>query len=202
MPLQDAVHLEVGLSTEFAFVFSCPGRCESEAQLPGPAKGATGANLDKLVRQLDPDRQLPLLHRGQARITNAWDQVEYIRTRQPRVGRTEPELHEVLDCGNLNRLSQELRDISRAIICCGTMAAAAVCRIAALGELHNGVRIAVAPHLGQQRLNSMFSNRACDTIQPPPATEARSAAALRRRRLRVSLAAAWLRAQAPEIFQP
>lgn len=201
MPLQDAVHLEIGRSTEFAFVFSCPGRCESEARPPGPAKGATGTNLDELVQQLDPNRQLPLLHRGQARITNAWDQVEYVRTRRLRAGRTEPDLHEVLEHGNLSRLSEELRDISRAIICCGTMAAAAVCRIAALGELHNGVRIAVAPHLGQQRLNSMFSIRACDTIQPPPATEVSSVAGPRRRRLRVSLAADWLRAQAPEIFQ-
>lgn len=201
MPLQDAVHLEIGRSTEFAFVFSCPGRCESEARPPGPAKGATGTNLDELVQQLDPNRQLPLRHRGQARITNAWDQVEYVRTRRPRAGRTEPDLHEVLEHGNLSRLSEELRDISRAIICCGTMAAAAVCRIAALGELHNGVRIAVAPHLGQQRLNSMFSIWACDTIQPPPATEVSSVSGPRRRRLRVSLAADWLRAQAPEIFQ-
>ena len=71
MPLQDAVHLEIGRSTEFAFVFSCPGRCESEARPPGPAKGATGTNLDELVQQLDPNRQLPLLHRGQARIRSS-----------------------------------------------------------------------------------------------------------------------------------
>ena len=196
MPLRNAVHLEVGHSTEFAFVFSCPGRKECEAQPPGPAKGETGNNLQELIRQLDQHQQLQSLHRGHARITNAWRHVEFIG----RTGRTEPALYEVLERENLDRLSGELRDISRAIVCCGTPATTAVCRLAALGRLHDGVTVLVSPHLGQTRLNSMFPNRVCNVIQPPPENEDSSAAASRRRRLRVSLVADWVRAQAAGMF--
>lgn len=159
VPLQDAVHLEVGLSTQFAFVFSCPGQCECEADPPRPAKGQTGENLDQLTRQLDPDRhqQLQGLHRGQARITNAWDQVMYAGHGN---GRTEPRKTQVLQPGNLNRLRCELAGITCAIICFGDLAKEAVLfRLAAEGRLHAGVRVLVSPHLSPRRLNTMYPQK-------------------------------------------
>ena len=196
MPLENATHLEIGSTTHVAFVFSCPGRHESEADPPGPAKGKTGDNLQELVDILGSN-QRTYLQRGNARITNAWSQVEY--GTPGGTGRSEPYDSEVLDPDNLNRLKTELADIEQAVICCGKKAALAVCRLADQGCLRDGVRVALVPHLGNRGLNTVMNNRDCNLIQPGPSGESRSQGQNRRRRIRLALVAERIRAQVPQL---
>ena len=197
MPLVNAVHLEVGTSTQVAFVLSCPGRHEQQACPPAPAKGKTGKNLDELVDLLDANQARSFLRRGRARITNAWRCVEYGGCGG--TGRSEPNDSEVLDPANLDRLSRELEDIEQAVICCGRKATLAVCRLADQGRLRSGVRVAIVPHLGNRGLNSVMKNKDCDHVQPGASSESCKEARLRRRQLRLGLVAECIRAQVPQL---
>ena len=197
MLLVDAVHLEVGNSTQVAYVLSCPGRHEQQANPPGPAKGKTGKNLDELVDLLEASQVRSFLRRGRARITNAWPCVLY--GGRGGTGRSEPNDSEVLDPANLDRLSKELEDIEQAVICCGRKAALAVCRLADTGRLPSGVRVAIVPHLGNRGLNSIMKNKDCDRIQPSASSESRKEGQSRRRKLRLGLVAERIRAQVPQL---
>ena len=165
--LSNTVHLEKGRCNDVAFVFSCPGRKEETAHPPGPAKGNTGKNLDYLlcimreehccsVRRIStPDA----FCRGGIWVTNAWDQVEYVRKNEcgDKIGRSEPRRGQVLCEENLQRLNRELSCIKNAIICSGDIAQLAVCHL-----LRGGSRIACTvgvffvPHLGNRSLNSKY----------------------------------------------
>lgn len=197
MPLVNAVHLEVGTSTQVAFVLSCPGRHEEQECPPGPAKGKTGENLRELADLLSADPGRVFLRRGNARITNAWPCVEYGGCGG--TGRSEPTDSEVLDPENLRRLSMELADIEQAVICCGRKATLAVCRLADQGCLRNGVRVAIVPHLGNRGLNSVMKNKDCDRVQPRASSESCRQGRLRRRQLRLTLVAERIRAQVPQL---
>ena len=197
MALVNAVHLEVGTSTQVAFVLSCPGRHEQQACPPAPAKGKTGENLDELVDLLDASHTRSFLRRGNARITNAWPGVEY--GGHGGTGRSEPDDSDVLAPTNLDRLSNELADIEQAVICCGRKATLAVSRLAAQDRLRSGVRVAIVPHLGDRGLYSVMNNKDCNHLQPGAPSESYKEGLLRRRQLRLGLVAERIRAQVPQL---
>ena len=156
--VQNAVHLECGRSNDVAFVFSCPGRAEYEADPQGPAKGDTGDNLDALlsimreryagtVIKITAPRKFV---RGEIWITNAWDEVIFSG---PENENSEAKDSQVIDADNLDRLRQELSDIEYAIICCGAKASLAVGRLQDQNWLPSHVGVFHILHLGNRPLN-------------------------------------------------
>ena len=109
------VHYEAGSEDKIAFVFSCPGRREEEANPPGPAKGQTGENLKCLLRCMRNRHGIKGFRRGLITITNAWEKVEYCGKTE----RSEPPDAHVKGEKNIARLTQELQNITDLIICCG-----------------------------------------------------------------------------------
>lgn len=190
MPLQNSVFLEVGDATHVGYVLSCPGQREQEADPPGPAKGQTGTNLSRLVEALPADTpHLEFLQRGQARITNAWHEVEY----EALTGRTEPTRSEVLENANLARLAGDLEGIEFAVICCGATAKLAVDRLDQMGCLRRGVQILPLPHLGTRGISSTIRSAECDRLDPGPSGEPAYKASARRQRFRIARLAVRLR---------
>jgi len=111
-------HLNIGIRTDIALVFSCPGLREAENKRP--VSGATGDNLDFILQRLVKGNIIEnFSERYDFRITNASDRV--YPTKDKRV-RTE-ELDTYLNAPkNLKRLHDELHDIQRCIICFGKKA--------------------------------------------------------------------------------
>ena len=145
-------HYQRGARNWGAMVLACPGRVEEEEN--APASGATGTNLDCLLRILRDDHHFDCSSRDELTITNAWSRVEY----QDRTGRTQPKLSEVCCADNLDRLAEQLCGIEHLIICCGKLARRAVCLLQRTGRLGCTVRVAKLPHLGNQALNGKYSN--------------------------------------------
>ncbi|OGU06652.1 MAG: hypothetical protein A2075_08715 [Geobacteraceae bacterium GWC2_58_44] len=112
------VHLQVGKEKKVAVVFSCPGRHEEVAG--HPAAQSTGKNLDTLLLLLSQALNRNDLTRANITITNAWPEVEY----QAKTGRSEATAKEVEGAGNIERLQQELEDVTDFVIFCGAKAAA------------------------------------------------------------------------------
>lgn len=196
MPRHYSVHHEVGDCNRFAFVLSCPGRLEAEADPPRPAQGQTGENLARLVAALPADTpHLQSLQRGHTHIANAWPHVEH----NALTGRTEPMRREVLGDANLARLACELSDIEVAVICCGKLAALAVHCLASGGRLPQGVDVAFLPHLGTRGINSTASKDDCDRNVPGSPGETKSQASSRRQAVRIARVAVHLRQQAPRL---
>ena len=160
----DSAHFEEGDATDVAFVFSCPGRKEEEAQRP--ASGGTGVNLCDLLRILVEKHRdtvakitgLRAFRRGYVRITNAWAGVEYAGKNPEKPNRTEADDDEILDSSNLDRLQRDLSGIEHAIICCGDKASLAVGALRERQEISRTVGVFSIPHLGNRVLNSKYRN--------------------------------------------
>lgn len=156
--VQNAVHLERGRSNDVAFVFSCPGRAEYEAVPQGPAKGATGDNLNaflSIMRERYAGTVMKItvprkFVRGEIWITNAWDKVIFPG---PEEKNSEATDNQVVSTDNLNRLRPELSDIEYAIICCGNKASLAIRQLQAQKGLSSHVGVFHIPHLGNRSLN-------------------------------------------------
>ena len=138
-------HLSVGSKKTIAFVFSCPGQNEEKAGYP--AAKATGTNLSLLLIKLANKLNYDVLRRSEITITNAWDQVEY----KELTNRSEASDYEIKSETNIHRLSNELRDISEIIVCCGDKALLAVRECV----LQKQPQIVILKHLGNKGLNSI-----------------------------------------------
>ena len=111
-----AIHLQVGKRKRVAVVFSCPGRHEEVAG--HPAAGITGRNLERILSLLSKALHRSDLTRSDITITNAWPKVEY----KSKTGRSEATAREVNAPENLERLQQELEEITDFVIFCGETA--------------------------------------------------------------------------------
>lgn len=146
----NSIHYTTGTEKNIAVVLSCPGQDEEKALPPSPAKGQTGKNLKTLITILHDTYGKNEFTIDKITITNSWAQVEY----PDKTGRSEAKISEVLEDSNLERLSSEICDIEKIIICCGVNANAAVSQIKNSGELKLGVQVVQLAHLGNQAINS------------------------------------------------
>ena len=182
MTLKNMVHLELGSENKFAFVFSCPGQKEQDATPPGPAKGQTGGNLNKLLSLLSSEKRFTGMNREMVTITNSWDKVEY----KGKTKRTEATKREVLDSNNLHRLAMEIENIEEIIFASGENAKACVSSLNLEGKLKSTVQVISLRHLGNQSINQIRWDK--DGIEiitynkdnPKPISEKRSLKELRR----------------------
>jgi hypothetical protein len=113
---QGKIHLQKGSEDRVAVVFSCPGRHEEVAGCP--AAKATGRNLELLLSLLGEALGRSDLSREKVTITNAWPEVEYLG----KTGRTEASPREITTAENVERLQQELREVTDFVIFCGDRA--------------------------------------------------------------------------------
>lgn len=140
-----AVHLQIGKQNNVAVVFSCPGRHEEIAGYP--AAKTTGNNLNKLLSLLSDALGRSNLTRSNITITNAWPSVEY----KEKTGRSEATEKEVVVPNNLNRLEQELSDITEFVIFFGDIADATSHKL----ELAKKPRFINVEHLSTRGLLSI-----------------------------------------------
>jgi len=110
------IHIQAGKEKRVAVVFSCPGRHEEVAG--HPAARITGRNLETLLALLSKALNRSDLTRSNITITNVWPDIEY----KAKTGRSEPTAKEVKSPKNIERLQQELDDISEFVIFCGEKA--------------------------------------------------------------------------------
>lgn len=149
--MRNAVYFEAGTENKFAFVFSCPGKKERDADPQGPAKGQTGNNLNKLIEILAKDKRFSGLTREKVTITNSWDKVEF----KALTGRTEANISEVLSQINLDRLTKEVEKIEEIIFACGKNAKSAILKLKKENKLNKNVKVFELRHLGFQSLNQI-----------------------------------------------
>ena len=152
-PLQNSVHLERGCRNDIAFVFSCPGQKEKDANPPCPAQGQTGTNLEDLLQKMRCKYGRTGFTRNKVWITNAWSKVEF-KYKTPtgvEAGRSEASFREIVQDDNLDRLARELRCIEKLIVCCGDRAIVAIACLKRSGELT--AHTANLRHLGTLGLN-------------------------------------------------
>lgn len=109
-------HLNKGTRKDFAFVFSTPG--QKEELHSKPVSGKTGENLEILLKFLKDEMDEPYGDRYDFRITNSFPKVLY----RKKDGRTEPNLKDILQIENIERLKTELRDIEKYVIFFGEKA--------------------------------------------------------------------------------
>lgn len=148
--MRNSVHYESGSKNDIAVVLSCPGQDEETADPPGPAKGQTGKNLEKILEILTSKYGHQGFTRDEICITNAWDQVEY----PDKTKRSEAKITEILTSNNLDRLVSEVNCINKIIICCGVNATASVLALSYAGKLNPNTRVLFLDHIGNQSLNS------------------------------------------------
>jgi len=148
-------HFQLGRRTDAAYVFSAPGQKEENATCP--VSGTTGQHLDQLIEIL-ATKGLSLPPRQHARITNAWDGVEF----KGRTGRTKAGDNQILNKLNLARLAAELADISQCVICFGKKAKLAVDMIK--DRLQPGCEVIYAQHLSPQSINRIKQDLAGQPI--------------------------------------
>lgn len=144
-----APHFSRGKNDAIAFVFSCPGRLESECGYP--AAGTTGRNLEQLLRLVSAGRSGPPLARSEITIANSWDVVEYKR----KTGRTEASDEEVLSNQNIERLAREVEHVTTLLVFCGRKATLAAGGLFHRGLLPKNPAIAHICHLGGRSLNKI-----------------------------------------------
>lgn len=141
-------HYEKGSESKIAVVLSCPGQDEEKAQKP--AAGQTGNNLENVLNILRDTYGLNNFERGKITITNAWSQVEY----ENKTKRSQADNKEILEENNLNRLADEIKDITDFILCCGDKAKIAVLALQQQGKFNQNCGILEVPHLGNQGMNA------------------------------------------------
>jgi uracil-DNA glycosylase len=138
---------EKGSKLEIAFVFSCPGKEEEEQGKP--AARNTGKNLKDLLLILRRDYGLTEFQRGWITIANSWPIVEY----EEKTGRSEATLPEVMAASNLDRLAEDIVDVTRYVICCGDNALASVSGLREANRLTENLKVIQVKHLGNRGLN-------------------------------------------------
>jgi len=142
-------HLSKGLSDQYAFVLSCPGKFEERAG--HPAAGTTGRNLEELLVLLSSRLGQTTLARDSVTITNAWPEIEYLA----RTGRSQATDLEIRDATNINRLASELSHVSDLIVFCGDKARIASIELARLSLLPQRTKLTYIEHLGARGLLSI-----------------------------------------------
>lgn len=151
MKNREVVEYNKGKENKFAFVFSCPGQLEqSHNKL---VFGKTGENLEILLRYLKPEKFIKenFNDRYDFRITNSSNKVHYKKWNN----RTEPLISEIKKEENINRLIEELKDITDTIICFGRKAEVALKQI----EKDIKVKPLYTNHLGSRGLNAFVKKR-------------------------------------------
>jgi hypothetical protein len=150
-PVQETrrVHLQVGQENRVAVVFSCPGRHEEVAGCP--AARATGRNLELLLSLLGEALGRSDLGREMITITNAWPEVEY----PARTGRTEATAKEITAPDNIERLRNELQDVTDFIIFCGDRAKAVAKEL----KLPHNPKLVYIRHPGLRGLSTINTDR-------------------------------------------
>ena len=141
-------YYEKGTDTKIAFVLSCPGKEEEEAKKP--AAGQTGKNLEDLLEILYTTYKMPEFKRGLITISNSWATIEH----KKKTGRSQAKITEIYEKDNLDRLANELNQITDFIICCGDKAKAAVDKLQDQKILQQDCQILYVAHLGNQGLNN------------------------------------------------
>ncbi|HAU4897566.1 uracil-DNA glycosylase family protein [Aeromonas hydrophila] len=141
-------HYEQGSESKIAVVLSCPGKQEKKHNKP--ASGITGNNLDYLLNKLENEYHHSDFKREKITITNAWSKVEF--KGKNGTSRSEPTITEVLGEGNLNRLSDEIKDVSDYIICCGKNAEASLLTLIYANKIHSNCKVIYIPHLSTRGL--------------------------------------------------
>jgi hypothetical protein len=136
-------YFEQGQESKVAVVLSCPGSKEEENDRP--ASGTTGENLELLLSALRQTLGRNDLTRKNITITNSSSGIEY----RARTGRTEANSDEIMNQCNIDRLNNELADISDFVLFCGDNAK----RISQKICLRKGTRSVYILHLGMQGLN-------------------------------------------------
>lgn len=152
--MRNSVHYESGSKNDIAVVLSCPGQDEEAADPPGPAKGQTGKNLEKILEILTSKYGHQGFTRDEICITNAWDQVEY----PDKTNRSEAKIAEILTSNNLDRLVSEVSCIDKIIICSGVNATASVLALSYAEKLNPNTRVLFLDHIGNQSLNSSIKH--------------------------------------------
>ena len=115
-------YFEKGTQNKGAIILSCPG--QEEQKFNKPAAGSTGDNYNEISKYLIEDFHIDGFQRGNVTITNSWHKVEY--TGKGGTGRSEATLNDIFEQNNLDRLADELKDITDFIMCCGVNAKAVV----------------------------------------------------------------------------
>lgn len=147
--LKDDIHLNIGeTDCQVAMVFSCPGLKEKEKGKP--VAGQTGVHLNELLKILNEKNTtiFPKTDRYWYRITNSSSQVRPNNT----CARTEPTIKEIEDKKNIDRIRNEISDMTY-IICFGRKAEIALREMRS--KVHDDVvlNVAYVKHLGLQSLN-------------------------------------------------
>lgn len=141
-------HFSKGSSDSYAFVFSCPGRHEEIAM--HPAAGKTGRNFESLLALLSLALHETFI-RDSVTITNAWSQIEY----KSRTGRSEATDLDIQTDSNIERLSNELRHVTKMIVFCGGKAKLALNELVRRKLISHPTKIAFVEHLGARGLLSI-----------------------------------------------
>jgi hypothetical protein len=152
------LHIQVGKEKRVAVVFSCPGRHEEEAGYPA-AKG-TGRNLNLLLSLLAEALGRSDLTRENVTITNVWPEVEYLG----KTGRSEASVKEITAPANLQRLQQELDEVTDFVIFCGDRARKAARRL----KLRHDPKLVFVGHLGLRGLSLINRDAGGERIVAAP----------------------------------
>lgn len=140
---------EQGSQSKIAVVLSCPGKKEQEKG--NPAAGQTGKNLEYVLSTLKNTYKLTDFERGRITIANSWGQVEF--KGDGGTGRTEADILEVIEKDNLDRLSEDIKETTDYIICCGVNSKVTVSVLQYAGKLIENCRVIYVCHLGNQAIN-------------------------------------------------
>lgn len=166
-------HFQKGSKPGYGLTLSAPG--EAEKKTGHPAAGKTGANYDDVARA-GRKFNLDLPSRGEARITNAWSQVESRGT----TGRSEATNGEIRQPENIKRFAKEVGRETSVLIASGKRAAAAVDEAKRRGKIGDQVKVVKIPHLGDRGLNSIKQDTNGNPIRPGRTPEEQRANALKR----------------------
>lgn len=131
-----------------AFVFSAPGRMESNSGRP--VTGDTGSNMDEILKELNhlDSKTFPSGNRYDYLITNSSPRVFYAKKDN---GRTEDKVKNINDSKNIERILNEIMDCS-IVILCGKRAQKIKPHI-------KGKKIVTCCHFGNKGLRNNYPNR-------------------------------------------
>ena len=137
-------HIEYGANDkgEVAVLLSCPGKSEEKAGRP--AAGATGTNLNGVLKEMG-------LSRDEVLIDNSWPKVMY----SAKTGDTQPTRLQVVSPQNLNRLKEDLEGRGT-VIALGQRAIWAVDALIKVGKLDKDVKIARGVHTSNRSLSYSY----------------------------------------------
>jgi hypothetical protein len=136
-----------------ALIFSCPGA--EEEQKKRPVAGATGKNLEELLKlltkeviKIDDSNEANTICRYDFKIVNAWHHVIY----KSASNRSEATDTQIISKENCNRIIGELDEIN-SLICFGKKAKIAIKHIKE--DLKENIIVIYLPHLGFRSVNQI-----------------------------------------------